>query len=277
MINKIAGMNITYYRYSFEMFLDSMAKLEIPSIELWGGAPHFYLEDLTHQKIQETRKKIRDRDLTINFFTPEQCMYPISLGAEDEMMRTRSLDYFTRCLDICHSLEVDKMLVTAGLGYFDEDMEEGWVRARDSFEKLTKSAEEKGVTLALEPLSTYESNLVTDLPTLKRMLTEVNSPNLKAMVDTVPMALSGESLKRYFAEFGKDLIHIHLVDTNQHHAHLAWGDGNLPLADYLKVVEENGYEGYLTLELIGSKYTSDPEAGVVKSLNRIKNVLEKST
>lgn len=273
LIEKISGMNITYIRYSFEYFLNSMSQLGIKSIELWGGSPHFYINDLTHSQVRNINKDIKKRDIQIDFFTPEQCMYPINLSAKNNQLRKRSIEYFKKCIDICNTLEVNKMLVTTGLGYFDEDKEEGWKRGRESLVLISNYAREKGVTLALEPLSYYESNVVTDLPTLKRMLDEVQSANLKAMLDTVPMALEGESLEQYFKVFGKDLIHIHFIDTNHLHSHLAWGDGRLPLYKYLETIKKYHYEGNLTLEIIGSNYTNDPHEAMRKSLNSIKNVV----
>lgn len=40
---QIAGMNIHYLFYSLDYFLDKQAELGFKTIELWGGAPHFYL------------------------------------------------------------------------------------------------------------------------------------------------------------------------------------------------------------------------------------------
>ena len=56
--------------------------------------------------------------------------------------------------------------------------------------QLSRKAEKEGVVLVLEPIRTDETNLVTDLPSLKRAIREVDSPNLKGMLDTRPMYLS---------------------------------------------------------------------------------------
>lgn len=272
MLDKICGMNITYLRYSFEYFLKSMKRLNITFIELWGGAPHFYVNDLTYMQIKEVYNKIKKHDIEIEFFTPEQCMYPINLSAKDETLRKRSIDYFIKCVDVSNSLEVSKMLITSGLGYFDEPESECWKRAKESLSQVSEYAESQDITLALEPLSYFESNVVTNIDTLKKMLNDVQSPNLKAMVDTVPMALENETLQQYFETFGKDLIHIHFIDTDTFHSHLAWGDGKLQLSDYLKVINHYEYPGKLTLELTGSRYTNDPEKALEKSINAIKNV-----
>ena len=43
---QIAGMNIHYLFYSLDYFLDKQAELGFKTIELWGGAPHFYLDSM---------------------------------------------------------------------------------------------------------------------------------------------------------------------------------------------------------------------------------------
>ena len=44
--DQIAGMNIHYLFYSLEYFLDTQKELGFETIELWGGAPHFYLDSM---------------------------------------------------------------------------------------------------------------------------------------------------------------------------------------------------------------------------------------
>jgi protein FrlC len=274
MLEQITGMNITYSRYSFEFFLHSMNRLGITSIELWGGAPHFYIEDLNHFKTNQFLKKIRANELNIVCFTPEQCMYPINLASVDETEGKRSLEYFSKCIDICHTLEVSKMVVTPGYGCYDQDREEAWKNCRERLFQLSKIAESTGVTLLLEPLSFYETNIVKDLPSLKLMLQEVDSSHLKPMVDTVAMYLEKETLDQYFTEFGKDLIHIHLVDSVQNSFdHLSWGEGTQSLPDHLQSIKQFGYKGPLTLELISADYILDPEAAMKQSVKQITNLL----
>src|SRR5699024_1317100 len=130
------------------------------------------------------------------------------------MLRNRSIDYFLKCIDICNSLEVKKMVVTSGLGRMDIDRKVSWKHSQEGLYYLSRKAECKGVRLMLEPLSRYESNTVTNIDKLKKMVEEIDSPYIKPMVDTVPMFLEKESLEDYFNEFQENLQHIHLIDTN---------------------------------------------------------------
>ena len=46
-INQLAGMNIHYLFYSLKEFFAYQQKIGISSVELWGGAPHFFIDAFT--------------------------------------------------------------------------------------------------------------------------------------------------------------------------------------------------------------------------------------
>jgi fructoselysine 3-epimerase len=265
---QITGMNFHYLHYPLSYFLDSMVKYEFEQIELWGAAPHIYVEDLSLHDIRRIKTEIDQRNLKVVCFTPEQCMYPINLSAREPEMRERSIRYFQKSMDAAVELESPMVLVTAGWGYRNEGTDEALNRTRDSLERLSRYAEKEGIVLALEPLQKVESNIVNTLQDLKALLEQVSSPNLKGMVDTIPMAVEGEKLSDYFEELGDQLAHIHFIDGNPA-GHLAWGDGSLPLENYVQTLIQCNYQGALTLEFTSSQYLLDPNEAIETSLKTL--------
>jgi fructoselysine 3-epimerase len=271
-MNKIANMNLAYRRYPLDYFLDSTMRLGLDAIELWAGEPHLYVEDSSYSRIMSILKKIKERDLKLICFTPEQCDYPINLAASDADFRKRSVEYFKKSIHIASLLECQMVLVSGGYGFFNESKDEVWKRARESLHEISLTAETEGIVLALEPFFYPYTNVIVDLQTTKQMISEVNSPSLKAMVDTPCMVLAGDSLDAYATSFGNDLVHIHLVDGDgKSSSHLSWGEGNFPLTSYLETLSKKEYNGYLTLELIGNNYLPDPETKVRESLSFLYN------
>lgn len=270
--SQLTGMNFHYLHYPLPYFLDAMARYGLGKIELWGAAPHLYVEDATLSEIHRLKQEISGRGLEVVCFTPEQCMYPINLAAKEKEIRDRSLRYFKKSMDISVELDSPMVLVTAGWGYRSEPMQEAWDRAKESLHILSDYAEQRGLTLALEPLSRVESNLITDLPTLMAMLDAISSTALKGMVDTVPMAMLGEKLGSYFDRLGDNLVHIHFIDGNPG-GHLAWGDGSLPLESFIETLKEVKYSGALSLEFTSAQYLEEPNLAVEKSLRRLEPYL----
>lgn len=265
---QIAAMNIHYRYFPLKYFLDSSVENGFKNIELWAASPHFYIEDLGPKDVVRVRNDIEKRGLKLICFTPEQCVYPINIAAEEMLIRERSIKYFEKAINISVDLGCKLVLVTSGWGYFSQPADQAWKRSRDSLVKLSRKAEGAGVTLVLEPLRVDESNLVTDLATLTKMLNEISSDALKGMIDTIPMALAGEAIIDYSRALGKDLLHIHFIDGKPR-GHLVWGDGVLPLKEYMNALESIEYRGCLTLEITDAAYYVEPHLAEARSLDSL--------
>lgn len=271
--SQITGMNFHYLHYPLDYFLDAMVQYQFEQIELWGAAPHLYVEDLSLSEIRLIKREIDRRELKVVCFTPEQCMYPINLAARESQIRARSVGYFKKSIDAAVELGAPMVLVTAGWGYRNESREEAWKRAKDSLLQLTAYAQKQGVVLALEPLQRIESNLICNLPDLKEMLDSIHSPFLKGMVDTIPLAVEEEELSDYFERLQDDFAHIHFIDGKPG-GHLAWGDGHLPLEKYISALRDNNYDGALTLEFTSSQYLLNPNEAIETSMRNLARFLE---
>lgn len=270
---QIAIMNIQYKYFPLVRFLDDAVKNGVKNIELWGAAPHFHLEDMTYREVAAVRREIEKRELNLVCFTPEQCVYPINLASPYEETRRRSVKFFEDSIRVAGELGTDKVLVTSGHGYFDgSDEAEAWKWSRENLASLGDLASHYGVTLALEVLRRDESNLVYNLPTLKKMLEELDHPAFGGMIDTIPMALAGERPAQYLEALGNRLVHVHFIDGAPR-GHLAWGDGVLDMNGYLAEFDAYGYQNYLSLEITDGRYFMDPSASVVQSVKKLFSVL----
>jgi len=269
---KIAGMNITYRHFPFEHFLDSMTELGVDQIELWAGEPHFYVYRGGIGRLRSIRKDLKSRNMNVVCYTPEQCVYPFNLAASDQELRQKSVDYFVENVYAALELDANMMLVTSGIGSFHAAIEESWKYAADSLGQLSKVAEREGVTLALEPLTRFESNLITDVKGIQRMMDEIRSPSLHGMIDAVAMQLAGETPEDYFSTL-PELCHFHLIDGDgSTDAHLALDDGALDWRGCLESLKRHGYQGTCTLEIMGFPYYQDPHDTVMHSIRKIRDL-----
>jgi len=89
------------------------------------------------------------------------------------------------------------------------------------------------------------------------MYDEVNSPNLKILIDTTAMSVQGETIDDWFDVFGDEVIHTHFIDSNPY-GHLAWGFGNRSLQEYLEALNRHNYQGCLGQELTEFDYYENP-------------------
>ena len=245
-----------YLRYPLTYFLDTAARLEVPNVELWAAAPHLYLEQLTGRQLDDLARELRARGLRVCCITPEQCAYPVNLAAEDEDLRQYSVRSFQRAVLAAQALECPRVLVTAGCGYFDRPTPPAWARSVQSLTQVAHFAAARGVRLVLETLTPLSSNLVNTPLQQRDMIAQLPPDTVQAMVDIGQMAYMNQSLEDYLA-LGPLLGHVHLHDSHPA-IHMALGDGDLPLEDYLRRLEAWGYLGLYSFEFNDPRYRQEP-------------------
>jgi len=268
-LEQFAAMNMVYNRYSFEYFLESIERLHIQNFELWTGAPHLNNFIYSQSDVNEIRKKVEKRNMKIVCVTPEQVMYPHNIAAKNDELREFSVQYFLRYIEMTAQLGADKMLCCAGWGNYDEPVGQAWKRSVASLERLVHRAEQEGVVLAFEILCPFESNLVYNFETTKRMMAEIDSPVFRLCVDTVPVRLGGNTLQQFFEQFGDRICHIHLTDGTPT-GHVPLGLGDHPKEEHLAALEANDYKGYVTLEIGDTSWATDPEKATATGFQTLK-------
>ncbi|GAA4193701.1 sugar phosphate isomerase/epimerase family protein [Microbispora amethystogenes] len=274
---RITGSNFSYQHLPFDRFLDDAAGLGREEVELWGVAPHFHVPWVSDAEARAVRRRAASRGLRVRCLTPEQVMYPVNIASPDTRLRAASIAMFRRAAELCAELGAELLLLTPGRGFEGEPVETGLRRSADALAEIAAYAAGFGVTCVLEPLQRVESNLLNDSRALARMLDEVGAPNLGAVLDTVGMAVAGEGVDDYFDALGDRVRHVHLIDGRPA-GHLAWGDGELPLADYLTAFARRGYDGHMTFELFGDgTYAFAPRPVVERCLTAVRDALTPGT
>lgn len=252
-----AAMGIHYRYYSLKYMLEAQKRAGYQSIELFCAAPHVQMTAEGIVNRAELIRTVRDSKLRVVCVTPDNCMGPWQYAASDADTIAQSKRYFQHALQLAADLDCPQVACHSGWGLLDEPREEAWKRSLDFMAWYCQEAKKLGLTLVMESLRAAESNLVNSLQTLAQYLKELNCDNIKPMIDTCAMAVAGESMEAWFHTFGGEIAHMHFVDGTPYF-HLAWGDGNRPLDDYMAVIQANHYQGALTQEITDGRYYDDP-------------------
>ena len=277
-MDQVGVMSVQYVHYTFDYYLDSMQRCNVRNIDLWGASPHYCrLDYLTNaaatRKIREIRRKVEDRGMQIVIYTPETLGYPYDISSPEQVTRDRTLDYFVMALDDALEMGTNRLFINTGCGLLDIPREKSWDLAVDSVRKICDMAEKRGILMMLEQLQPYESNLLVNLPQMEEMLKAVDSPALKTCVDLVAMEVAGEHLEDYYRVLGEDTIgFIHYADGDPS-GHYILGDGNLPLKEYIEILEKHNYTGIVDLEINDSIYWDDPHTSVKRSVDYLREFL----
>lgn len=105
---------------------------------------------------------------------------------------------------------------------------------------------ERGVRIILEPVNRYEINFINSVLDGIEMLKKISHSQVFLMPDLFHMNIEdasiGDSLKA-----AKDAIaYLHFADSNR----WAPGDGHLDFPGIVKTLDEIGYDGFATLEIL---------------------------
>ena len=270
-MDRFAVVNILFQFYSFDYFLHSAAEIGFKKIDLWTGYPHMLLDEDWEKQCAEIRKKCDALDLQVANVMPKVIGWPLNIADEDTKIRSRAVAYLKRAIDAAEILGAPSLQLVPGTGLYDQPVEPAWQRSRESLCEVAEYAQEKGKQLALEAIQIVESNLVGNKDTLYRMVSEVNSPALGAVVDTTHMEKNGESLDEYFKLLGTQIKRIHLNESDQ----LPWGEGHAPLQVYLNQIRRAGYEGEFSIEICSKAHYLKPYITLKNTYDYLEDALRR--
>ncbi len=268
-MDRFAVVNILFQFYSMDYFMESMADVGFKKIDLWTAYPHLLLDDDYEKQCEYIRKRCDSLGLQVTNLIPKVIGWPLNIADADEKIRNRAVAYLKRAIDASDILGADSLQLVPGTGLYDQPVQPAWERSRDSLCKVAEYAQEKGKSLALEAIQIVESNLVGNKDTLKKMVEEVNSPALGAVVDTTHMEKNGESLDDYFALLGDKIRRIHLNESDQ----LPWGEGHSQIQVYFNQIRRAGYKGEFSLEICSKVHYLKPRIALKNTYDYLEDAL----
>lgn len=124
------------------------------------------------------------------------------------------------------------------------DRPQAWEQLLDFGRVLGSVAERYGVTVAVEPLNTRESNVLNSVSEGARYVRQVDHPSVKLLVDAYHWALENESVADIVAA-GPLLRHTHVAT---YRTRLAPGAEPCDFGPFLQALKDGGYGGRMSVE-----------------------------
>jgi len=123
-----------------------------------------------------------------------------------------------------------------------------WASAVRGLREVGQTAEEHGVTLALEPLNRFETFMLNTVSDGVRLVEEVDSPQVGLLLDTFHMNIEERSIRAAILHAGRHLRHFHCSENDRGTV----GSGHIPWRDVFSSLNERQYEGWLVVESFGA-------------------------
>ena len=77
---RISTATSVLYQYAIQDAIELVARIGFDGVDIWGGRPHVYRQDLSEPELVNLRRLIEDRGLTVVSFMPAFYRYPHSLS-----------------------------------------------------------------------------------------------------------------------------------------------------------------------------------------------------
>lgn len=172
------------------------------------------------------------------------------LTHEDPRFRQNSLDYTREALKLCERFG-SKVLpgpMYSAVGkrrYVTPDQKKKeWDLAVSGVRQMAKVAADHGVTLALEPLNRFETDLVNTVAQGIQMCRDVGEKNVGLLLDTFHMNIEEKDLYAAIKAAGPLVKHVHTCENDRG----APGTGLVNWAAVAKGLKEIGYDGCCDIE-----------------------------
>lgn len=187
------------------------------------------------------------------------------LIADEAKVRARGVEYLRTALRMCKILNCD---VLCGPLYSPVGKLVGRPRTKDEWKWAVaglkaagQTAEDLGVTIAVEYLNRFETYFLNTAADTLQLIKEVGSPGVKMMMDTFHSNIEEKDMGAAWKKCGKALAHVHISENDRGvpgTGHVAWDE----VFHALKAIR---YDGWATIESFG---TTVPEIATAASIWR---------
>jgi D-psicose/D-tagatose/L-ribulose 3-epimerase len=117
-----------------------------------------------------------------------------------------------------------------------------------ALQRLARRAAGEGITLGLEVVNRYETNVFNTAAEALKIVREVGEPNLGVHLDTYHMNIEEDDFDEPVRLCGDKLVYVHIGES--HRGYL--GSGNVDFATFFRVLREVGYAGPIAFESFSS-------------------------
>ena len=125
--------------------------------------------------------------------------------------------------------------------------------ATNSLRRLAQAAKSKGITIGLEPVNRYESNLINTGAQALEMINAIGEDNVKVHLDIYHMNIEEQDLVSPVIECGDKLGYVHIGAS--HRGPL--GTGNVDFDSFFGALAKINYKGVITFESFSSAVVNE--------------------
>jgi D-psicose/D-tagatose/L-ribulose 3-epimerase len=169
------------------------------------------------------------------------------LSSDDPAVSARGEALLTKVID-CNAALGSKYVVGviySALGKYPRPATpRGRANCVAALQRLARRAADSGITLGLEVVNRYETNLLNTATQALAFVGEVGAPNLGVHLDTYHMNIEEDDFDEPVRLCRDKLVYVHIGES--HRGYL--GSGNVDFTTLFRALAETGYDGPIAFE-----------------------------
>ena len=268
---KFAICNETFPDWSFEKACAFARECGYTGLEIAPFTLAQYATDVPSERRTELRNIAANAGLEIIglhwLLAQTEGFY---LTSPDIAVRNRTADYFKALAELCSDLGGRVMVLGSpkqrnllpGVSH-----EDAMSYAAETLRQVVPVLEERGVTIALEPLGPEEGDFLKTADVGEQLMMLVDSPNCRLHLDVKAMSTEPTPVCDILRKHASNIAHFHANDPNRRGP----GMGDVDFKPIFKTLHEIRYAGWVSVEVFD--YSPGPERLAMESIGYMKRVL----
>jgi fructoselysine 3-epimerase len=268
---KLGTATSVLYQYSIFDAVAIIADAGYDGVDIWGGRPHVYRQDLSPAELSRLHHLIETHHLAVSSFMPAFYRYPHSLSSPNCKVRHDSIEYMIQCVDNAAALKSRVVLVVPDLSLRGESRLDSLKRFTESIEVVAGYAAQYDLMLGIEVLYYDETDLVNNSDDALHIIHELGFTNIGVVLDTGTLNLSKEKPHEIMSKLGPLVLQVHVNDNHgvKKQQNLIPGEGTYDFKELIGVLKKNEFAGFLSAEL-SKEYSDDPAPALRLTAERLR-------
>jgi D-psicose/D-tagatose/L-ribulose 3-epimerase len=212
------------------------------------------LLDLSSVDTSMTRKLLEDNDLGA------ECSLGLSfdtdISSPDSGVARRGERLLADAVSVTRDIGATYLggVIHSAMGkYLEPARESGLRNCVESLRRVAETARSAGVTLGLEAVNRYESNVVNTARQALELIDDIGADNIVVHLDTYHMNIEEGDLAGPVLESGERLGYVHVGECNRGYL----GSGSIDFSKLFRALVHTGYDGPIAFESFSSAVISE--------------------
>ena len=254
--------------YPLEEAIQRLAAIGYDGIEIGCAAPHAWPDYLDKDARQRIRGALESAGIDCVSMLPAPGGGP---GANPASMLAKEREWiwhhYKQVVDLAHDIGCPRVLYIGGWQGFGVSRSEAWDWSVECLKDVAGHAEERGVTICVEPTSA-DSNLIETPDHALELMAASGASNVDVMFDTFHALYRNEDPADYVLQMKDHLGHVHMSDFDRK----APGSAGMDFRPVMQRLVEIGFVGTVTMEIGFTDRAVHPDSTARQALEHLKSI-----